>query len=284
MLKDTSYTPYYTTEIIPDLYSHLPIVVKCPHSNGSKDVLLARSPKEIDDHIQYFSRKYPGETILFEDYIGGQQYLVEVLVHGGEPRTIAIVEQTITFEHRFIVTAYRIRPSIAPAFKAMVSEMVHTVVDRTGMVTGALHIEFKVSKGKFKIIEVNPRISGSSMNRMIHFAFGINLVEETLKSQLGIEPDTERKTERHVYTQYLTVQEKGILQKVTGRNAARRVPGVVEVYVKPRVGAILQPAVSMGHRYAYVIGVGNTEDEAEHAAKTGAGRITFHITPKADIT
>lgn len=280
LLKDAGYCPFYATVMSPELDKHLPIIVKYPQSNGSKDVLLARSPSEIEKSVQYLSNRHPNGQLLFEEFIGGPQYLVEVLVDNGEPRIIAIVEQTITKEQRFIVTGYRIRPHVTPSLEHKVSKMVQTIVEKTGMVQGALHIEFKDTRTGCKVIEVNPRISGSSMNRMIQHAFGINLVEETLKSLLRMNPDTDRKYERDLFAQYVTIQEKGVLEKITGRHRARRVPGVVEVYAKPRMGTFLRPALSMGQRYAYVIAVGNSAEQAEVSAKTGAKMIRFHLAPK----
>ena len=45
----------------------------------------------------------------------------------------------------------------------------------------ACHLEFRYVYENWKLIEMNPRVSGGAMNRMIEEAFGINLVEETIK-------------------------------------------------------------------------------------------------------
>ena len=72
---------------------------------------------------------------------------------------------------------------------------------------------------------------------------------------------------------YLIVSKKGILEKVTGKARARKSPGVVEVYVKPRKGTKLIPPLSMGHRYAYVIATGKSLDEAKKNAQNAANEI-----------
>ena len=63
---------------------------------------------------------------------------------------------------------------------------------------------------------MNPRISGGAMNRMIEEAFGINLVEETIKLYLGYEPNLIRKFEKPIYTHYITIRSCGYLLKVIG--------------------------------------------------------------------
>ncbi len=117
------------------------------------------------------------------------------------------------------------------------------------------------------------------MNRMILGGYGINLVEETLKMALGKKPDFTKKFRKHIYSQYITVEEQGILERVTGKNRAKQSHGVLNVYVKPRKGAYLCPPLSMGHRYAYVIATGDSEEEAIRNSKNAASSIQFSLLP-----
>jgi biotin carboxylase len=114
---------------------------------------------------------------------------------------------------------------------------------------------------------------------MIEEAFGINLVEETIKSYLDNEPDLERKQETYIYTHYLIINSSGKLLKVTGKNMATNLPGVREVYIKPRKGASMMPPISMGQRYAYVIASGDTPEEAKKNAVNATSHIKFYLEP-----
>lgn len=280
LLRDTSYSiPFQVIKRPEDepLLLKFPVVVKCPSSTGSKDVLLVDSYASYESNVAFLQRRYPDSKILVEEFIPGQQYLVEVLVHNGEPHIVAVVEQTISSEERFIITGYCIMPVIPQDILKQIKEMVETVTERTGMEVGGFHVEFKVSNGTCKIIEVNPRISGAAMNRMIQYAYGINLAKETIRSLLGEAPDLTRKTERYVYAHYITVERRGVLQRVTGKEKAMKSPFVVEVYVKPHKGATLQAPRSMGHRYAYVITAADSAQEAKHAAMQASSSIKFHL-------
>jgi biotin carboxylase len=70
-----------------------------------------------------------------------------------------------------------------------------------------------------------------------------------------------------------------VLDRVTGRQKARTMPGVYEVYIKPTRGQRLRVPKSMGHRYAYVIAYGETMDHARETAKQAAAEITFQLVP-----
>lgn len=284
LLKDTPYSPFFiqwddATSAELEFSNHLPLVVKSPRSNGSKDVQLVTDHTQLEWYIAHLKSKYPDQSALLEEYIPGPQYLVEVLVHQGNPHIVAVVRQCVTQSNRFIVTGYSVLPLVPQTLWEPINDMVHIIIKRLQMQTGACHIEFKITGGHCKVIEVNPRISGGAMNRMIETAFGINLVLETLKSQLGQVPDMEPKYRNHVFTQYVTVSERGILEKVTGKKKAVCSTGVQAVYVRPRRGAIVHPPKSMGQRYAYVMASADSEQEAEDRAKKAAKLIQFHLKP-----
>jgi biotin carboxylase len=142
---------------------------------------------------------------------------------------------------------------------------------------GAFHLELRLTEDGWRLIEINPRISGGAMNKMIHAAFGYSLVEETLKLLMGESPSLVKNTNHYVFTQYVILEHSGILKQVTGKGRAAATPGVAEVYVKPKRGTYVTTPLSMGHRYAYVIARGETLEEAESIAKHAANKIIFHV-------
>ena len=152
-----------------------------------------------------------------------------------------------------------------------------SIIEKFDIQNGAMHVEMRLTGNGWRLIEINPRISGGAMNKMLKAAFGFDLVEETLKLYLGQRPSLIQKQRNFVFTQYVVIEKKGILEKVTGKNRARKSPGVVEVYVKPKKGTQLVPPLSMGHRYAYVIAQGSTMEMAKESAKKAAGEIEFHL-------
>ncbi|MFJ8518749.1 ATP-grasp domain-containing protein [Lysinibacillus xylanilyticus] len=281
-LKNQPYSPKFyllkPNESVPNNLG-FPLIVKSPKSTGSKDVLLANDTGQLEKHLSHLRSKNPGETIMVEEYIEGPQYLVEALVYNRQANVIGIIEQEITQGKRFIITGYGVLVKAPKDIQTGLEEVLQSIVKEFNIENGALHLELRLTKNGWKLIEINPRISGGAMNTMLHAAFGFNLVEETLKLFLGERPDINPKHRKFVYTKYVIVQSKGILEKVIGRNRATNSPGVVEVYVKPKKGALLTPPLSMGHRYAYVIAVGATLAEAKNKAYQAAKEIKFILKP-----
>ncbi|MGX2961197.1 ATP-grasp domain-containing protein [Peribacillus sp. JNUCC 23] len=285
LLKSLRSSPYFTVytpedsskDFLKEQKNHLPLIVKSPISAGSKDVLLANDIFQLNLAINKLLNKYNDTPILIEEFLTGPQYLVETLVHDGTITIVAVIEQEITFQERFIVTGYSLLAYMDKQFFDHLYETVCTIVEAFDMKNGACHLELRLVRGRWKLIEINPRISGGAMNRLIEVGYGINLVEETIQLFLGNQPNLTIKHRKYVYVQYLTVDIEGKLVSVTGKNRASKYPGVQEVFIKPRKGKILRPPLSMGDRYGYVLASSYNKEEAKQMAIAAAKEIHFNI-------
>lgn len=286
VLKNTQFNPYYHVfrsrdsfeSVVKEVSQCLPLVIKMRNSTGSKDVRQVRNLLELRTRLKMFRTRYPNEQILIEEYLPGPQYLVEVMIQSGVVTQVVIIEQHILNYHgHMVVDGYGVLVHLDQEFEENLMSAVSTIIEAFGMVTGTCHLELRRAvDGNWKLIEINPRMSGGAMNRMIELAFGVDYAEQTLKLILGEEPDVTHRIERHVYTKFITVKTPGILLKVTGKQRALNVPGVEEVFVKPTKGQRLYPPRSMGCRYAHII----SQDEYSLAAAKdtclrGAEEIKF---------
>ncbi|ULT59380.1 ATP-grasp domain-containing protein [Neobacillus drentensis] len=270
------YTPDYPLEnFIEQAKDHLPLIVKSPTSAGSRDVLLANNVNQLKQAMQKLLEN--NKQILLEEYLEGPQYLIEVLVHNGKVHIVAIIEQQIAFSQRFIVNGYCLLPYINPRLYNSIYETVSSILKAFQMKNGACHLEMRMVNGLWKLIEINPRISGGAMNRIIEVGYGINLVEETIQLMLGNEPCLTKKYSKYVYAHYFTVGSRGKLIKVTGKELSSNYPGVEEVYIKPRKGQIVRPPLSMGDRLGYILASSDNKIEAEKIAMQAASNIRFYL-------
>jgi biotin carboxylase len=266
-------------QCINEYKAYLPLVLKSPISNGSKDVLLVETPLEFKAGLDYFNKKFPSIPILIEEYLIGPQYLIEVIVKDGQISMVAIIEQEILTGERFIITGYRFPAALENETFEDLDLAVTSIIQALELVNGTCHLEMRLINGEWKLIEINPRMSGGAMNRIIQEGTGINLVKETIKLFLGEEINLELTQRNHVYAKFLTINSRGRLIKVTGKNRAANYEGVKEVFVKPRKGAILTKPYSLGDRYAYVIASAKTSEQAKKIALTASNEIKFYLEP-----
>ncbi|WP_042456800.1 ATP-grasp domain-containing protein [Neobacillus dielmonensis] len=284
-LKELSANPFFSLvkpedlmeEIIPQFEDRLPLILKSPQSNGSKDVLLVKTKQELIKGIEQLRYSVQSSPILIEEYIEGAQYLVEVVAWKGKIHIVAIIEQDICLNERFIVTGYCYPASLSETQTNGLEEVVREILCKLGMASGSCHLELRYSKGEWKLIEINPRMSGGAMNKIISEGTGISLVNEIIKMNLNQDPDLSHSTFKHVYAKFMTISSYGKLLMVTGKKRAQSHDGVKDVYIKPRKGAILNPPLSMGDRYAYIIAAGSTRDEAKQIAINAAKEIRFYL-------
>jgi len=278
-LEGTAYLPWYTSfsESDPpnkkEIKKKLPLIVKSPESAGSKDVYKAETQKQFDSTVAKIIAKYPGVPVLAEEYIDGPQYIVEAAVLDGVIHIVAIIGQEITYNGKFIVTGYELLHDLPDGL----SDAVEDIVQLHGMKFGYCHLEMRLSAGGWKLIEINPRISGAGMNSLLQTGLGFNTVEQTLKSLLGFDASYEPVCKANAFAQYIIADRAGVLARTTGKNKASKNEGVQSVYVKPRKGASLKPPESMGDRLGYVIATGNTGLQAKENAKKAASLIRFHL-------
>ena len=288
IMRNSLYVPQFleieSTQYIADtiIESYLPAVIKCPTSTGSKDVLKVKNVNEYRRKSKMLFEKYPDEPIILEEFIDGPQYLVECLVETGNIHIVAIFEQVVTDSRRFIITAYNLVLTHDAAFQKILQNAVTEIIQLHGMKNGSCHLELRLLKDKWKLIEINPRISGGGMNNMIQAGLGINYVGEILKFALGLQPDLQPKYQKNMYCQHLIVGKEGILTKVTGKKRSIKSPNVEYVYVKPKKGSYLTPPLSMGNRYAYVIATGKNEIDAKNNALQAASEINFITSPLSE--
>ncbi|MCM3690114.1 ATP-grasp domain-containing protein [Neobacillus niacini] len=286
-LDGKSYTPFFKVLSSPEaidnevseLKDQFPLIIKSPQSNGSKDVLLVENIWECKRGVKQLQRKNPELPILIEEYLVGPQYLIEVIVFHSTITIVAIVEQEITKGDRFIITGYSICPELSLEQLPGLKETVYSIVEDFQFRNGTCHLEMKLTNKGWKLIEINPRMAGGAMNRMIEEAFGVNLAEQTVKLFAGKEPDLIKRREKAIYAHYLIVSSIGKLLKISGCESAEEQAGVIEVYTKAATGQIVTPPRSMGQRYGYVLAAADSKSRAKECAIKGAEQIQFYLQP-----
>lgn len=263
---------------IKHVKNKLPLIVKLPKSCGSKNVYLVKTETQLRNRLQFLRNRY-SDNLLIEEYLNGPQFIVEAIVHQGEIQIAAIVEQEITKNGNFVVTGYSISKELNHTYKDSLVKTVDEILRTLGLENGNCHLEIRFVQGTWKLIEVNPRISGGVMNDLIQEAYGFNYAELILNVYLGNSPSLQKIKEDTVYAHYLTVDLFGKLVKVIGAQKALEHDGVLKVFIKPKKGNVLSPPLSMGNRYGFVLSKGKTRDEARMNAVNAASQIKFRLIP-----
>ncbi|MHC8516641.1 ATP-grasp domain-containing protein [Sporosarcina sp. ITBMC105] len=277
-----TYEAFIPSAIQPSFYTaerSFPQILKKAISNGSKDLFIIETAEQMEAVIDNILTMNSHEQWLLEEYVEGPQYIIELAVCKGIPTIIAIIQQQITHDVTFVVTGYEVCMSIKRKMYDELLTAVEDILRAIGLHHGTCHLEMRYTDLGWKLIEINPRIAGGAMNRMVEEGFGISIVEETIKLFIDEEPDFHKKKMQPVYTSYITLAKTGYLLQMEGAEQAKATPGMIEVHVSAAIGSLMMPALSMGCRYGYVMAKGNSQEEAKNRAEHAANLLTFYLEP-----
>jgi biotin carboxylase len=256
----------------------LPVVIKYIKSNGSKDVYFSNDLESYKQYVNHLFKQYKNCIILVEEFLDGKQYIVEAVAINKKITIEAIIEQEIKFiNDHFIITGYSLGIDYPDPFYNKLKKAVEEILELHHFENGPCHLEMRYVKGEWKLVEINPRISGAGMNQFLEIGLGYSLVEEHLKLSLNLSPNFKPRHEINTFAEYIILDREGILERITGRTQVMRSEGIKFIYIKPRRGTYLMTPTSLGNRYAFVIATGESKDIAMKNAKRAASKIIFHL-------
>jgi biotin carboxylase len=182
-----------------------------------------------------------------------------------------VVRKHLGPEPRFVETGHDFPAPLDPATAAALGEAAVAALRALGLGWGAAHVELRLTAAGPRVVEVNPRLAGGMIPRMVEEATGIDLIELLVARVAGGRPVPAPRRAGAASIRFLVAGAAGRLVDVDGVEAARRVPGVVEVGVTARPGQEVLVRGSFQDRLGYVLAAdpGGAGDAAARAADTG---------------
>ena len=125
--------------------------------------------------------KFPDTDLLIEEFLEGSQYLIELVIQNNALVFVEVMQQDVHYNGKFIVGAYKYPAVLEETlYKSLISHIT-TITRELGFSHGSCHMEMKLVKNEWKLIEINPRMSGGVMNQIIEEGAGINLLKRNIK-------------------------------------------------------------------------------------------------------
>lgn len=265
-----------------------PCVVKPMTESASIGVVLCRTPEEVAaayGGISSVATNFRGQPrrsgALVEEYLVGIEVSVESVMCHGERVVLGITDKTLG-PHPYFVELGEAFPSVLPQpVQDECADITCRALTAVGHDFGAAHVEVKVTAAGPQIIEVNGRMPGGEIARLILEATGIHLQREVVQLHSGKRADLSPTRHRGAAYRYLAAPSPGTLRHVDGIDLAHRVPGVVDVEIEVGPGAHIRPARDNLDLLGWVTAVGGITSEAVRRAEAAAGQLTFDIVASA---
>ncbi|WP_416481779.1 pyridoxal-phosphate dependent enzyme [Streptomyces sp. CL12] len=238
----------------------LPCVVKPADDSGSVNVLLCADEATATAHAERVLavttnvRGMPtARTVLVEEYLDAPEYSVEMFTWDGRAECVGITEKSVTGTPHFVEHRH-LFPAPLPAETAQrITETVTAALDAAGIRLGATHTEVKLTAEGPAVIEINPRPAGGMIPELIRLATGVDLLEQQLRTAVGLAPALKPAQDAHAGIQFLLPDADGVLDAVDGTQEAAAVPDVEAVTVTAAPGTVVRRPRSAGDRVGHVI-------------------------------
>jgi biotin carboxylase len=266
-----------------------PCVVKPLDESGSYGVRLCANRQEVADHAKALLDWKVNEVgqpkipaVLVEEYMRGPEVSVEVIVADSHPRIIAITDKVLLAPPIFYEIGHTVPASLDPQVERACREAAVQALDAIGFDCGAAHVELKLTSDGPRLVEVNCRLAGDQITRLVHLATGYDMHAALLDIHLGTDPGAPRPPHRGAAIMFLP-SPGGRILNIHGVEAARSMAHVVDVKTFVEPGAVLPEEAAGYDRLGYVIAVAPDGPTAASAAQDAVGAIQVDVEPSRRV-
>lgn len=250
-----------------------PVVVKPVHGSGSAGVRRCANPGAARwwaHRLLTAGRRFPAGQLLVEREVPGPEYSVEII--DGKP---AGVTRKHVGQAPYYVETGHDHPAPLPAGEAVaLREAAVAAVRAAGHTTGPAHVELRVPPGgEPTVIEINPRLAGGLIPRLVRHATGRDLVDEVVAGAAGLPVPTSPPAGRFASIRFLVPARQGLVTGVTGLAAAGARPGIVEAHCPLRPGEVIAFEHSFADRKGHVLAVAPSSAAAAALAERALADI-----------
>ncbi|MEN8761175.1 MAG: ATP-grasp domain-containing protein [Thiogranum sp.] len=263
-----------------------PCVIKPLHLSASRGVIRADKPAEfiaacerIKNIIADSDDEFERTHLLVEDYIDGVEVAYEGYLHNGELTTLALFDKPDPMQGPYFEETIYVTPSqLDEATQLRIKRRVAQACAAYGLSTGPVHAELRINKQDAWLLEVAARTIGGDCARTLDQGTDFNLEELTIALATGKPISTQPPAEARG-VMMIPIKQAGILRRVEGISAARKVANIEKVDIIIRDGNELIP-LPEGNQYpGYIFARGNTSSDVVRALRDAHAHLNFVVAP-----
>ncbi len=210
---------------------------------------------------------------LAESFIDGPEYSAEII--GG--RVVAVTGKHLGLAPNFIETGHDVPPVNAAMLPCSLDDAMARTIAAVSLGDAPAHVEFRVVGGRVTPIEINPRVAGGNIPKLVRLATGVDLVEQCLRFYAGLPLLTEGRAGCPAAIRFLVAERPGTVTRTSGLEEALDEAGIVEAEFIRKPGDVLSIHGDFRDRAAYVIATGDTASTAAENAARALRRLRLSL-------
>jgi len=264
----------------------LPLLVKPADGYGSQNIAALRDPWDLDPllgplvdmlpaHTDYGLGVHANDRLLVERLLEGTVLGCDVLSCGGRHHLVGVHEKLF-----FAAPSFAIRGSCfssTHAHAAAIVQLLNALLDAVGFADGAAHVELMLTAQGLRLIEINARLVGAKIARLVNYALERDLHQELIALHCGQwqAPEPGAAAPRVAVTRWIVAAHSGILDRVELPPSQDVHIRAVEMQKQP--GDAVRPPLDNADRIGYVMVCAPTRAQAELVAEDFVARSRVHL-------
>jgi len=275
------------SDLAPQLAAlHYPCVLKPLNLSGSRGVIRADNPQQamaaaqrIAAIVAELDDAEAQRHILVEDYLPGIEVALEGTLHNGKLQVLALFDKPEPLQGPYFEESYYITPSrLAEGQQALIARRVSEACAAYGLVHGPVHAELRLHNGEASILEVAARTIGGQCAQLLKQGSGHSLEALVIAQAMG-KPLASATDNSAAGVLMIPIPRAGILRRVEGLGAARRVPHILDVEISVREGYELIPLPEGAAYLGFIFARAKTPEQVESALREAHAKLTFVTAP-----
>jgi biotin carboxylase len=256
-----------------------PAVVKPSRGSGSLGVKLAWTAAEIVDHGGAVLAR--GTPALIEEYLLGPLLSAELFRHQGTTTVLGLTDRVLSDPPYFAELSWTFPLEIADDDRDAISALAGATLDAAGFDRGPAHVEFILTAAGPVVVEVNPRMAGRGLSRMVSDLSGYDEYAMVVAQALNAELPAPRIPARGYQSEWVITGPAGSGPSAAAVHAVSHLPGIRHVRLNHPSTA--PHAFGNHHDLGEVRAAGATFAEAQMRSRAGAQAVAaaleLHIDP-----
>ena len=219
------------------------------------------------------------DYLLAEAFIPGAEVAVEGLLHEGVLQILTIFDKPDPLDGPFFEETYYITPSHHPkTVQAELQKQIERACQAYGLRHGPIHAECRINEKGVWILEVAARTIGGLCAQLLRFGTGFGL-EELVLAQASGKPLPLQAESGGAGVLMIPIPEAGILRRIEGLTAARRVDYIEDIVILVREGYELIPLPEGASYLGFIFARAPSAELAEAALRQAHSCLKIIIAP-----
>ena len=252
----------------------LPVLIKPSDGFGSQNIAILRNENDLEPWLSPLEDMLPSrvdyglgikanDRLLVERYMEGQLIGCDFISANGQHRMLGLNEKLMFAPPSFAIKGGCFTPydETMDAIRAYAAHC----LDAVGFNYGASHIEIMLTHEGPRLVEINGRLVGARIARLMNYALGYSvhetLVDLHVSGILPTEPDTPR---RVAVSRWLVSPQEGVLDHI--QLPQMKHDAIQEVAMFKKSGDLIGPAYENAQRLGYVMVASKSQEEADAIA------------------